>query len=833
MTLRRHARSTRLLHLTCFAALLCSATSCSNFGSCSASPDCLAVRQRPIVWTQASELRTGSALAAQYAEEHDYIRERRSILTPRHRSASSAVPQKLVGLAFSGGGIRSASFSLGVLQAMNDLRIYDQVDYLSAVSGGAYAAGWLQAHLGADPGALVYDRLSYEVTADSADSLLDGSGDHIGQLRERAEFLNYSTWEGLPSYVAAWAWRYPLYLVADVGLHMKSAPWQNKLHVFDIYRQGIEETYFRGEVRTPARAAKAALPLAAINPAERADRTPYVILNGRLANGPLLPTQDARVDNFEFTRDFVGSDALGYLPTQGFGQPVRAVYRDRATGRVSAVQTGPGGFGRAAPFRLSAAVAASGAALDPWALLPAWLRRLYAHEVGVFPVRAVQAVRVGALSTLNRILAAPFNLNIGYETWNYARADSSTLHGFVPWLGMLTTDRLRPFPSAQARWLVVTDGGHYENLGVVPLLRRGAECVISIDSSFDPEPAYTDLAHTRDLARDLLGLAIEPGPLGADSPARGAPAHRLRVSSSAGFAGRVLYLKPVADRSAPHLRAPREGSVEEIVAQQELEQDTEEARIEQERYDAYARLLDSLPDPSSAAALRSSLDDAYRSYRSDRATGSQRRAEIAQELERDRRDLELARTQLRAASAELAAARRAPLPAVAQAPELPDALPLSPLEARVDELQARCGRRKLRLDLARALVASEPRLGRIARLLELERAYRSWLEHYAEQAPDQTPALDAITDRAAERHLAQRILSDRVRSFPRHRMELSKIAAYEEANPSYPNDPTTLQSYTWEQFEAYRMLGYYTALTYLSGFDAERCSTSLLTTSGD
>ncbi len=52
---------------------------------------------------------------------------------------------KLVGLAFSGGGIRSASFNLGVLQALADLKMLCHIDYLSTVSGGGYIGAWLAA----------------------------------------------------------------------------------------------------------------------------------------------------------------------------------------------------------------------------------------------------------------------------------------------------------------------------------------------------------------------------------------------------------------------------------------------------------------------------------------------------------------------------------------------------------------------------------------------------------------------------------------------------------------------------------------------------------------
>jgi predicted acylesterase/phospholipase RssA len=45
---------------------------------------------------------------------------------------------KLVGVALSGGGVRSASFCLGALQALDTLGHLKKVDYLSTVSGGGY-----------------------------------------------------------------------------------------------------------------------------------------------------------------------------------------------------------------------------------------------------------------------------------------------------------------------------------------------------------------------------------------------------------------------------------------------------------------------------------------------------------------------------------------------------------------------------------------------------------------------------------------------------------------------------------------------------------------------
>ncbi len=62
--------------------------------------------------------------------------------------------ESLVGLSFSGGGIRSATFNLGVLQGLADLRLLPMFDYLSTVSGGGYIGSWLYAWIyraGLDP----------------------------------------------------------------------------------------------------------------------------------------------------------------------------------------------------------------------------------------------------------------------------------------------------------------------------------------------------------------------------------------------------------------------------------------------------------------------------------------------------------------------------------------------------------------------------------------------------------------------------------------------------------------------------------------------------------
>ena len=71
-------------------------------------------------------------------------------LAQRRAAAEIPADADTVGLAFSGGGIRSATFNLGVLEALEAAGMMRHVDYLSSVSGGGYIAAcysWLRALL--------------------------------------------------------------------------------------------------------------------------------------------------------------------------------------------------------------------------------------------------------------------------------------------------------------------------------------------------------------------------------------------------------------------------------------------------------------------------------------------------------------------------------------------------------------------------------------------------------------------------------------------------------------------------------------------------------------
>jgi hypothetical protein len=85
----------------------------------------------PFPWTLALELEAVSA-----------SRKLREVVP---EDATRQNESQLIGLAFSGGGIRSATLNLGILQALAELKLSRYFDYLSTVSGGGYIGGWLHA----------------------------------------------------------------------------------------------------------------------------------------------------------------------------------------------------------------------------------------------------------------------------------------------------------------------------------------------------------------------------------------------------------------------------------------------------------------------------------------------------------------------------------------------------------------------------------------------------------------------------------------------------------------------------------------------------------------
>jgi Patatin-like phospholipase len=115
-------------------------------------PDALAARLASRSDLQAKVAALTGYTPSKWILEHElqHVDERRKKLnidpvTSTGDSCKRAADSGLMGLCFSGGGIRSATFNLGILQGLAELNLLRCFDYLSTVSGGGYIHQWLAA----------------------------------------------------------------------------------------------------------------------------------------------------------------------------------------------------------------------------------------------------------------------------------------------------------------------------------------------------------------------------------------------------------------------------------------------------------------------------------------------------------------------------------------------------------------------------------------------------------------------------------------------------------------------------------------------------------------
>ena len=69
------------------------------------------------------------------------------------------------------------------------------------------------------------------------------------------------------------------------------------------------------------------------------------------------------------------------------------------------------------------------------------------------------------------------------------------------------------------KWIYVTDGGHYDDLGLVEALRGHPSRIYVLDASGDPDHSYRALGQAIALARSELGVEVQIDPLAMELPA--------------------------------------------------------------------------------------------------------------------------------------------------------------------------------------------------------------------------------------------------------------------------------------------------------------------------
>lgn len=130
--------------------------------------------------------------------EVEEIEKRRSVFHVQDKEADYV---NLNGLAISGGGIRSATFALGVCDRLAMTGIFKQFDYISSVSGGAYLGSLITSRLSHKAENRILDYIPFdhgnELARDSEGDQQQSPNSVVSHLRDNGRYLLRNRWRAL------------------------------------------------------------------------------------------------------------------------------------------------------------------------------------------------------------------------------------------------------------------------------------------------------------------------------------------------------------------------------------------------------------------------------------------------------------------------------------------------------------------------------------------------------------------------------------------------------------------------------------------------------------
>lgn len=318
-----------------------------------------------------------------------------------------------------------------------------------------------------------------------------------------------------------WSWDAPLAAAGVMLMFSFLLGWFTNLNYVTLhryYRDRLMEAFMPDMDRVRDNQASAALSaeparLSAMC-AESEPRGPYHLINCNLIlTGTADKTRKTRGgDSFLLSPLYCGSNATGWLPTKDF-------HSDEIT--------------------LPTAMAISGAAANP-----------NAGSGGTGITR----------NPIVSIVMSMLNVRLGYWVPNPNPAKASQKirpNHFNPGL----TDLIDYQRNENSKILRLSDGGHFDNLGLYELIRRRVEFIVCCDAGADPDYAFGDLTNAIARAEQDFGAVIkfeDPElallmPSGVLDFPRRSPfsrrAHaRARITYADGSIGTLIYLTTVIIR---------------------------------------------------------------------------------------------------------------------------------------------------------------------------------------------------------------------------------------------------------------------------------------------
>lgn len=487
--------------------------------------------------------------------------EQSAIAARRAQLGLPAPADDLVGIALSGGGIRSATVCLGVLATLNKHCFLEQTDYLSSVSGGGYTASYIHASL-----------KKYGSAANAFARLFNDND--ITHLRNYGCYLtpngvfDYFKLAGayLYSFCMNLVWVLSLFVTVGAIVNCVSLGINSLIeyscvdgllyvaiivfavHFFlHVFRRCCWSSRILYKVEGVI--FMLALPCAAnriyTTYAEAHGFFTHILMGCRytepvgryfdtyLASGSCWKTIVVFLAILGFTGFFANPNLL--TMHRFYRDSLAAAYLSlvRGVDRVFKLSTlNPGATAQewgAAPYPLintclnllgrSDKHFAGTSTCEHFLLSPLYCGSKltgYAHSAGPsyqsMTLATALAISGAAVNPdmgykTNRFLAFAMtilNMRLGYWATNPAARILPKLTWW-PWYHMA---ELISRTNTDKRRVLLSDGGHIENLGVFELLRRRCRLIIVIDAGADPGFAFEDLQQLIVQARNILGVQI-------------------------------------------------------------------------------------------------------------------------------------------------------------------------------------------------------------------------------------------------------------------------------------------------------------------------------------
>ena len=347
----------------------------------------------------------------------------------------------------------------------------------------------------------------------------------------------------------ATSWRVQLFVVVFLtaamllfGIAMGFFINANKFSLHATYRNRLIRAYLAAsrKSRTPNRFTgfdpDDNIPLAQLHGGR-----PFHILNGalNLVHGDQLGWQERKAESFTMTRLHCGSWQLGYRPAEKYGEAIS----------------------------LGTAMAISGAAANP---------NMGYHSSPI----------VAFLLTL-------FNVRLGWWLGNPGRAGEKTWMRKGPRysVGPLFSEALGN-TTDRYKYVNLSDGGHFENLGLYEVVLRRCHFIVVSDGGEDPECSFVDLGEAVRKIRIDFGIPIEFGPMSIYSrnalaslkgPGHNCAIGRIRYSVVDGDGapdGVLVYIKPACYGDEPrdiyeyfksHPTFPHESTSDQFFSESQFE----------------------------------------------------------------------------------------------------------------------------------------------------------------------------------------------------------------------------------------------------------------------